>query len=177
MKRQKKLSLMLLSIAGGLTVLCGAGYQAGFRFNTGISYPSGLYRLTPDVQQYRTGDLVLFCPPNNVVTRMALTRGYLKHGPCPGGFMSVIKKVMATGGDDVTFGRLVSINAIPVPGIRMQVADSQGRPLPLPPPLTLLPDTYFMLSDHRPVVSFDSRYYGPVPAKNVIGHIHPVFTW
>ena len=176
--KAKTLTLTLLSTTGLLlvvvSVMCS---QYGFRFNTSISYPTGLYRLTDASPAYRKGDLVLFCPPDNAVMQMALARDYIKPGTCQGGFTPVIKKVMATGGDVVTFDHQVSINARPVPQARMLPADGEGRPLPSPAPRQLAPDTYLMLSDHRPVVSFDSRYYGPVPAKNVIGHIHPVFTW
>jgi len=176
--KAKTFTLTLLSTIGlFLTVVSAMCYCYGFRFNTSISYPTGLYRLAGTSAIYRKGDLVLFCPPDNTIMQTALKRGYINPGTCQGGFTPVIKKIMATGGDVVAFDRQVSINAQPVPQARMLPTDSKDRPLPSPAPNQLAPDTYLMLSDHRPVVSFDSRYYGPVPAKNVIGHIHPVFTW
>lgn len=40
----------------------------------------------------------------------------------------------------------------------------------------LAPNTYYMQSTDVPN-SYDSRYYGPVPEKAVIGPARPIFTW
>lgn len=173
----KTRTLTLLSVVLLFSAGCVLLYQAGFRLNTGISYPGGLYRLTDATPAYHKGELVLFCPPDNAAMRVALERRYINPGRCPGGFTPVIKKVMTTGGDRVTFDNVVRINTRPVPSAVVLVMDSKGRRLPHMGPVTLHDDQYLMLSDHRPVVSFDSRYYGPVDGQKVIGHIHPVFTW
>lgn len=173
----KKRTLTLLSAVLLFFVGCALLYQAGFRLNTGISYPTGVYRLTDATPVYHRGELVLFCPPDNAAMQVALERRYINPGRCPGGFTPVIKKIMATGGDTVSFDNVVRINARPVPSAVVLVMDSKGRPLPHRNPVALHDDQYLMLSDHRPEVSFDSRYYGPVDGQKVIGHIHPTFTW
>lgn len=174
---KKRTQQMLLSVVLLLFVGCALLYQAGFRLNTGISYPTGVYRLTGATPAYHKGELVLFCPPDNAAMRLALQRNYIKPGTCQGGFTPVIKKIMATGGDTVSFDNVVRINARPVPSAVVLVMDSKGRRLPHTGVVTLHDDQYLMLSDHRPVVSFDSRYYGPVDGQKVIGHIHPILTW
>jgi conjugative transfer signal peptidase TraF len=175
--RARALALKLLSGTALLFVIGGLMFHAGYRFNASISYPTGLYHLTEAPHEYHRGDLVLFCPPDNSVMQMALYRDYIKPGTCKGGFTPVIKKVMAVAGDTVSFGQQVRINNIPVPNARMLVSDIKGRSLPLPDTLTLAKGQFFMMSDHRPAISFDSRYYGPVQFHNLIGHIKPVFTW
>lgn len=176
--KPKTLALMLLSATGGLLVAVSAVcYLYGYRFNTGISYPSGLYQLTRSTAAYHKGELVLFCPPDNTTLQLALQRDYIKPGTCQGGFTPVIKKVAAMAGDTVTFDSVVRINAQQVPSAVVMATDSRGRTLPHPLPVTLSDGQYLMMSDHRPVISFDSRYYGPVPAAKMIGHIHPVQTW
>ena len=177
MKRTNRKSLKWLS---GLLLaafsICCIGYQAGFRLNTGVSYPTGLYRLINDKQNYSKGDLVLFCPPDNLVMAQALARGYIKPGMCKGGFTPVIKKILAVAGDVVTTDGFVRINAVTVPDAQTLQADSEGRPLSTPGTETLGEGQYFMMSDHQPAISFDSRYYGSVSAQNLIGHIKPVLT-
>ncbi|XUA21512.1 conjugative transfer signal peptidase TraF (plasmid) [Citrobacter sp. OP27] len=173
----RNLTVILLSSTTLLLAIAGVFYLNGYRINTSISYPTGLYRLVNDPAVYHKTDLVLFCPPDNDAMQLALYRDYIKPGLCTGGFTPVIKKVMATAGDTITFQGLVRIDGIAVPHARILKQDSKGRPLPVQSAITLAKNQYFMMSDHLPVVSFDSRYYGPVPAHNLIGHIKPVFTW
>lgn len=173
----KTLTATLLGSTALLLAIAGVFYLNGYRINTSISYPTGLYRLISGPATYHKGDLVLFCPPDNDVMQDALYRDYIKPGICPGGFTPVIKKIMATAGDTITFQDLVRIDGIAVPHARILKQDGKGRPLPAQSAITLAKNQYFMMSDHLPVVSFDSRYYGPVPAHNLIGHINPVFTW
>ncbi|MEJ5074846.1 conjugative transfer signal peptidase TraF [Enterobacter ludwigii] len=173
----KTLALRLLSgTVLLLLILCGICYHYGYRINTSISYPTGLYQLVKGPKTYHRGELVLFCPPNNTVMQEALYRDYIKPGLCSGNFEPVIKKVMAEEGDTVTFEGIVRINGIPVPGARMHSADSLGRALPAQSTVTLAHSQFFLMSDHLPDVSFDSRYYGPVSASKIIDHIRPVFT-
>lgn len=173
----KTLVLKLLSGTALFLLICGVFYHNGYRLNTSISYPTGIYRLVSGPTTYQKGDLVLFCPPDNDVMQEALYRDYIKPGICTGGFTPVIKKIMAMAGDTVTFHNRVIIDGAAVPNARVLKQDSKDRPLPVQPPITLTTNQYFMMSDHLPVVSFDSRYYGPVSAHNLIGHIKPVFTW
>jgi conjugative transfer signal peptidase TraF len=172
-------TLHLKRLSGLLLVffsVCCVLYQAGFRLNTGVSYPTGVYQLV-DSPAYDKGDLVLFCPPDNPVMAQALARDYIKPGLCKGGFTPVIKKIMAVAGDIVTTDGFVSINSVTVPDARILWADNEDRPLSSSGTITLTDGQYFMMSDHQPAISFDSRYYGPVQAQNLIGHIKPVMTW
>lgn len=157
-------------------IFASCSWIAGYRINISNSYPPGLYQLSQGTDTYRSGELVLFCPPNGPAMQLALSRDYIKPGICKGGFSPVIKKIMAVAGDRISLDEIIHINGVPMPDYRVLKNDSHHRPLPQLSDLTVPPDSVFLLSDHRPVDSFDSRYYGAVPVSQIQGHIHPVLT-
>ena len=165
---------LALTVLG--TVALPIVYASGWRVNVSNSYPPGLYRLDTNNAPLHTGDMVLFCPPDGPAMQLALSRSYIKPGTCKGGFSPVIKKIMAVAGDRISLDEVIHINDVPMPDYRVLKADSHHRPLPRLESLTVPPDSVFLLSDHRPADSFDSRYYGAVPASQIQGHIHPVLT-
>lgn len=159
----------------GVSLLLVFAWYQGYRWNTSVSYPPGIYRLDKTPATLTIGDLVLFCPPDSPVLQTAVKRDYLKRGDCPGNFQPVIKKVMAEPGTHVSLQGVVSLNGVPVKDATVRISDGSGRPLPQLPDFIVPPGTFFLMSDHAPSVSFDSRYYGSVPQKNILGHIHPVW--
>jgi type IV secretory pathway protease TraF len=60
-------------------------YVTGLRVNATVSMPLGLWRLEPVPGSLRTGEIVVFCPPDSAAFREALDRGYVARGACPGG--------------------------------------------------------------------------------------------
>ncbi|EHH1077077.1 conjugative transfer signal peptidase TraF [Vibrio parahaemolyticus] len=176
----KRLTIIVISLTVFTCVIATGAllYANGYRWNVSNSYPTGLYRMTYDHLDYHRGDLVLFCPPDNKAMRMALHRDYIKMGLCRGGFTPAIKKIIAMEGDTVSFDNgMVHINGQAVTKASVLPADSQGRPLPKLDTLTLQHNEFFMMSDHRPTDSFDSRYYGAVPFHHIHGHIEPIWVW
>lgn len=167
---------ILLTLAVLCAVALPIAYASGWRVNVSNSYPPGLYRLIPDDMPLHTGDMVLFCPPDGPAMQLALSRDYIKPGTCRGGFSPVIKKIMAVAGDHISLDGKISINGVLMPDYHVLKADSHHRPLPRLDSLTVPPDSVFLLSDHRPADSFDSRYYGAVPVRQIQGRIHPVLT-
>ena len=170
---QIRISVMLAALCLATLFAC---YTTGWRINISNSYPPGLYRLTTDATPFHTGNLVLFCPPDGPAMQLALSRDYIKPGTCRGGFSPVIKKIMAVAGDRITLDALIHINDRLLPGYRVLKTDSHHRPLPQLANLTVPQNSVFLLSDHRPADSFDSRYYGAVPVSQIQGYIHPVLT-
>lgn len=98
------------------------------------------------------GDIIVFRPPPALLERRPDLRD------------SFIKRVIAVGGDQIE--------------IRGGVPYVNGKPLPEPttvqqdtfqmPPLDVPPHSYFVMGDNRPD-SFDSRFWGIVPDRHVIG--------
>lgn len=154
----------------------GWAYYSGYRWNTSVSYPSGIYRLSTTPAAFSVGDLVLFCPPDSPVLQEAVHRDYLRRGRCQGGFQPVIKRIAALAGTRVTLRGIVALDGVPVSMATVRQLDGKGRPLPQLPDFTVPFHTVFLLSDYAPSVSFDSRYYGSVPLKNILGHIVPIWT-
>jgi len=133
-------------------------------WNASPSVPIGLYRI--EKRTPGTHEIAVLRPPE-WVSMLASERGYLPTTAL------LLKPIVARKGDIVCrFGRFVFVNG------RLSAAvlqhDKMGRPLPSWKGCLILDSTQiFALSRHRD--SFDSRYFGPVDERNVIGVGKPVF--
>lgn len=95
-----------------------------FVVNTTRSFPLGVYFKTHS--PVHKGDLVLFCPEENMVARYGRARGLISYGVCPGRYGYLIKRVMATEGDEVNLSDAGgSVNGIAFP------TASGKKPFPL----------------------------------------------
>lgn len=150
-------------------------HQLGFRWNESTSYPKGLYKVITETN-YKRGDLVLFCPPDSEILQIAVRRNYLRFGMCKGGFEPVIKRIVGLSGDHVSFADVISINHQRIPKTKVLSEDSLHRALPQLSDFILPPNSAFVISDHTPIRSFDSRYYGAIPLKNIIGRVRLLFS-
>ncbi len=130
--------------------------------NTSTSLPTGLYRITK-VSDLERGDILRICLPE-VLSQFAVQRGYLRQGICPGGATRVGKPVVALQGDTV----LVTRQKVQVKGhqsfdVPIYEHDRKGKGLSNAIGVHVLsPGECFLLSTHSSL-SYDSRYYGPVP--------------
>jgi conjugative transfer signal peptidase TraF len=164
---------------GGATVLAAlaTGYQAGLRVNATPSMPIGIWQLGAAHVIPKRGDIVSVCLPDGSVVHQALRRGYITAGTCPSGAEPLVKPVAAIGGDLVSVSATgISVDATPIANTRALVRDEAGRVLhPMAEgSYRVVPDEVWLLSDHDPR-SFDSRYFGAVPAANVLGIVHPLW--
>lgn len=136
-------------------------------FNTTLSAPIGFYLVSPG--RYRVGDLVAVAPPP-ALARWLAARRYLPAN------VPLLKRVAAVEGQlvcgkdgDLSIdGRWVA---------RAKPSDRWGRPLPrFSECRRLIDDEVFFVNADAPT-SLDSRYFGPLPARGVIGAARPVWTW
>jgi conjugative transfer signal peptidase TraF len=144
------------------------------RINTSSSLPRGLYLLEPLRRALRPGDLVVACPPSAAST-LALARGYLDPGTCPGGTKPLGKLVLAVPGDRVELAAsAVTLNRCRLPATASSATDTHGRPLPRFPPgaYRVRHGEIWLFSPHPR--SFDSRYFGPVATTGIRGLLHPL---
>ncbi|MCB1450341.1 MAG: conjugative transfer signal peptidase TraF [Nitratireductor sp.] len=155
--------------------LFGLGYGAGFRINLTPSYPLGLWRIETLNREVRVGDRIFLCPPLTERFRQARERGYLRRGLCPGWLSPLIKTIVALPGQSVEIGTSVAIDGLALPQSAIQPRDGSGRELTPDPGGVVPPDTLFLLSTFRG--SYDSRYFGPVPATSILGFAEPVLTF
>jgi conjugative transfer signal peptidase TraF len=151
---------------------------AGLRINHTASLPMGLWRIEARGGVIGRGDIVSICPPDTAVFRAARARGYVAYGRCHDGYEPLLKPVAAIAGDIVTTtpdGLLVNGHALP--NSAALFADSAGRHLPrLPAGSFSVAEGELWLVSSFNAASFDSRYFGAVPASLAIGTARPVWT-
>lgn len=150
-----------------------AAALGALRINVSESVPVGFYAVRPGAAPER-GALAVACLPAGL-EHLALARDYLQPGECPGGAEPVLKPVAAVAGDtvDVTAAG-ISVNGVPVVPPAL-VRDSKGRVVAAVPPGRYVVPTgaVWLLSAHSPR-SWDSRYWGAVPAAGVRGEAWPL---
>lgn len=166
-------ALAIAAVALAVPALVGSFAVAiGVRYNASGSMPIGFYRV------YRgavTRDAVVVdCLPAPIGAE-ALRRGYLEPGRCPGGAAAVVKVAAALPGDVVTRSRAgLAVNGRPSPCAAGVLRwDLSGRPLRAVPVRLVVPrGTVFLCGEDR--LSWDSRYFGPVPLAGVQGIAAPL---
>jgi conjugative transfer signal peptidase TraF len=153
-------------------------HRAGLWINTTDSMPMGLWRQTAN-QAPRAGDVVLLCLPANPATELGQARGYIAPGPCPTGQEVLLKPIAAGAGDVVTVSpAAVTVNGHAIANSAQLPEDSRGRPLPAYPAGTYrVPAGEIWLVSPHNRRSFDSRYFGPVPASLVRSTVRPVWVF
>jgi conjugative transfer signal peptidase TraF len=172
MTRRARLPFLFLSPF----LLMGLALFAGFRFNHTHSFPFGVYRTVPKAP--KVGDLVLFRPPDEAVFDEALARGYIGNG----GFTHyemMLKRLVAVGGDVISIGpEGVTVNGRLLANSKPQPVDLGGRPMPAwhLKDYRLDPGEVLLMSDYSPI-SFDGRYFGPIPRAQIQAVVRPVWTW
>jgi conjugative transfer signal peptidase TraF len=161
-------------------VLCAAtagALYAGLRLNLTPSLPVGVYQTTHG--QVEPGAIVVACLPEPAA-RLAAERGYVGSGhACADGTEPIGKLVLAAGGDTVEVrNRGLSVNGRAIPRTGRLPRDSDGRPVPLVAEgihVVQAGELWLVATIHRR--SFDSRYFGPVPSRNVLSVVRPVWLW
>lgn len=173
----RRRSLPLILISGGLfaVIVMVAGGWGGLRLNLTPSHPLGLWRILPLDRPAAVGDLVFVCPPRNAVFEQAAERGYLRRGLCPGWVGPLIKMVAARERQRVEVGRSVVIDGRSLVHSDVRPVDGEGRAL-TPWSGGVIPPGHLYLHSSF-VGSYDSRYFGPVPAEGVLGLAVPILTF
>jgi signal peptidase I len=115
-------------------------------------------KLTPRIDPYKRGDIVVFKPPPD----------WVQPDNTP-----FIKRVIGVGGDtvEVRDDGKVYVNDIAISEPYLYAADGVPQPTDADPDLnswTIPPGELFLMGDHRDN-SADSRAFGSVPVDNVIG--------
>ncbi len=132
-------------------------------YNKSASAPRGWYEINPKGLIERDTKVAAFAPENARI--LADNRGYLPHN------IPLIKTVWATAGDTIcSENRIIRMENRPE--LHALKEDSLGRTMPSwRGCISLGNDEYFIISTDVQT-SFDSRYFGPVTKKNVLGTAH-----
>ena len=137
-------------------------------YNATASAPLGWYVVVP-VQEAGVGDVVLAHLPSSAAN-IADERHYLPES------VPILKRVGAVAGQKVCVrDRVLRVDReLPV---RLLERDGRGRPLtPWRGCRALKAEELFLLSHDSPA-SFDSRYFGPIQKRLVIGRAVALWTW
>jgi len=157
------------SVLTGSTAILFA--SLGVRINTTDSVPQGLYLVTKD----GNAPLVEFCP-QGIVSTLSIVRGYRPAGICADGAAPLLKPVIAHSGDMVALTiDGIRVNGMLLPNTAPQPADGAGRTLAAWPSgqYTVAPQSIWVASNHPN--SFDSRYFGPIPAALIRHRLKPLW--
>ncbi|USP11879.1 S26 family signal peptidase [Aeromonas dhakensis] len=175
-RRRARIVLAGLSICGLAALAWAAFVQPLPRliYNPSDSVPVGWYRVEP--LDHRPGSLprslsvgsIVLVPLPAEAAMLAAQRGYLPLR------IPLLKRVGAVAPQHVCIvAGQVRIDGVLVAAVLP--TDRLGRPLPsLRLCRRLEPGELFLLSVTNPA-SFDSRYFGPVRASNIIGVARPVW--
>jgi conjugative transfer signal peptidase TraF len=155
---------MVLMALGLIALACPKSLAPALLWNASASVATGLYQLAS--QQPLKGALAVIRLPEPFET-LAETRGYLRAGAL------LIKPIAAGAGDTVCRdGLVVTINGRVA--ARASTADPAGRLLPSWSGCFRLAPTDIFVVSHEPG-SFDSRYFGPVERRHIVGMAVPVW--
>ena len=184
-RRGARFVLGLWTAAAALGVAYVGFRWAGYRVNETPSIPLGVWRFERGARLAR-GRVAAWCPPDAPAFRFAMARGYLWHdrwaepvAPCPGGYPPLFKPVAALYPDTVTVtARGLAVNGVALPHTHAFTEDGRGHRLPQLAVGTyvLRPGEVWFVSTYN-ALSYDARYFGPIPVSHVQGVFRPVFTW
>ncbi|KLK91913.1 peptidase S26 [Microvirga vignae] len=136
-------------------------------WNASASVPIGLYDLAPP-HHLEVGDLVAVMPDKPLADFM-VERGYI------GRDVPLIKHVMGLPGQQVCrTGTAVTVDAVLLGDALAR--DRRGRELPVWQGCRRIADGQVFLMNPDVPDSLDSRYFGPIPARTVIGRATPIYT-
>lgn len=136
-------------------------------WNASASVPIGLYDLDPP-RRLEVGDIVAVMPDKPLADFM-VERGYIGPG------VPLMKHIAALAGQKVCrTGNAVTVDAVPF-GDALD-RDTHGRPLPVWQGCRRIADGDIFLMNPDVRDSLDGRYFGPIPARTVIGKATPLYT-
>jgi conjugative transfer signal peptidase TraF len=162
--------MVLLCMDIGLVALCAPFWMqipVQIVYNPSDSVPRGWYRIEK-ADALHVGDIVMARLPA-IAAAMAEQRGYLPAG------VPILKRIGAMAPQSVCVNdRVLRIDGDVVATVR--VHDGQKRELPVWSQCCSLANGELFLLSTNPA-SFDSRYFGPITAKAVIGSAQPLWTW
>ena len=137
--------------------------------NTSPSMPSGIYWIARGAQSAQRGDVVMFAPPD-AVRATVYGRGWLPENT------PLLKAIGGLAGDMycIRGDRFVVEDHDVGPTFLL---DAQGRPLPQLAGCRRVGDDEFLPVSNHIERSFDGRYMGSIPLRNVLGIGHALVTF
>jgi conjugative transfer signal peptidase TraF len=164
LKNVSRSARVFLSIILPAGIVLAGLYMSGYRVNITSSMPVGIYRVDEGTPE--RGDYVAYCPVG-ATAALALDNGWLRPGSCNAGTRPLLKILAGVAGDTVRLDADgILINGVLQPCSAARSADKNGIALTRHIPEETVPTGMaFLLARHEG--SYDSRYFGPVPASGL----------
>ena len=168
----RKVSTAVVASSASLFTLFAITGTAGIRINATPSLPIGLY-----IKADASSKFIEFCPVGPSAW-LAANRGYRTAGDCPDGASALLKPIIAKAGDIVEVtAEGISVNAHFVQNTAPLSMDTKHRPLDhFPYGRYIVAREEVWVASSYNSLSFDSRYYGPVPIYRIREHLKPLLT-
>lgn len=166
----KRATLAVIAALGTVAIIAPglAQWRSAVLWNTTASAPLGLYRLQSEGRP-RVGDWVAVRPPSTLALWLA-ARGFLPPG------VPLLKRIAATAPSVVCrIGATIEIDGAVRAAARS--VDRYGRRLPAWIGCQRLTGAQVFLLNADAPASLDGRYFGPLPARSIIGRATPLWTW
>ena len=167
--------ILILIVGAALLILGNLIADAGLRFNASASMPRGIYRFASvSPREIHRGMLVAVCAPSGAA-QLGRRRGFVSSGECSEKSEPLLKMVAAVAGDDIAISPSgVSVNGRLLRDSKPLAVDRVGRPLVSWQlgHFRISRGAIWLHADHER--SWDSRYWGPAPARNVLAKAVPL---
>lgn len=153
--------------AMGVTIASCLSLPVKLLWNASASTPVGFYHLDAP-RHLKIGDLVAVMPDKPLADFM-VGRGYIGRG------VPLLKHIAALPGQEVCRAG----DTVTVDGVLFGDAldhDRRGRPLPVWQGCRRIADGDIFLMNPSVPDSLDGRYFGPLPARDVLGKATPLYT-
>ena len=139
------------------------------KWNGTSSMPIGFYRKIKDVK-FQKGDIAAACLPSDIA-KEGIKNGYIMHGACENGSIPVVKQIIAVPSDHVQ----LTPQAIIVNGVSYLapslILDHNCKVIKRFVEYRIFSPAggYWLYGANSPILSWDSRFFGPVQSSNIIG--------
>ena len=160
--------MKILSCSTIIFIITLCVYQFDIQINTTSSIPIGIYTLDRNKGILGNNKTILFCISNEYV-EIAKTRGYLPVGKCKNGLSPIGKTIVASENDFVEITNDgIYVNGKLLPKTKPVPYDKNRRKLTYSKIKRILNKDEFLVASLKKD-SFDSRYYGIVGRKEILG--------
>ena len=144
--------------------------------NLSDSLAHGVYTVTTQKSDLKKGDLILTCIPE-LYSNFALERSYLMAGKCYDKVAPVGKYIVATTGDLVqSTSDGIYVNHILIKNSKALNEDKNGNPMFIYKINRKLTENELFVINEKEN-SFDSRYFGIINKRQVIGKLQVLKTF
>ena len=133
-----------------------------------------------DFSKLKRGSYISFCPDESQYVDEVLRRKYLPKGRCKMGSAMMLKRIAGLPGDRYSItDDGVYVNGIKQPMSRPMVRDIKGRAMPHLRAMnkSIKTGELLVMTDGSSKLSYDSRYYGPIKASQIVYRSWPAIVW